>query len=194
MKTNFRRRGVNSSGFRFAVHVRWKGGFLGIFCSIVLLLVGCQKTIEPSGTPVTIRQVASGQALEIISNTEQTSAPQKVRLIGIDAPDLKQQPWGMEAKQQLEELVKSKSVRLEFDVEKQDQYGRSLAYLWVGNQLANEQLVATGYALAIPRSPNVKYQEQLQRAQESARLMGRGIWNPDNPLRQTPTEFRRQNR
>jgi micrococcal nuclease len=158
-----------------------------------MLLAGCQRAIAPSGTPVKVRQVASGQTIEIVSASGQTSTPQKVRLIGIDTPDLKQQPWGIEAKQRLEELVRSKSVRLEFDVEKQDRYGRSLAYVWVENQLANEQLVATGYALAMPRSPNVKYQEKLQRAQESARLMGRGIWNTDNPLRQTPTEFRRQN-
>ncbi|NEO50538.1 MAG: thermonuclease family protein, partial [Moorea sp. SIO4A3] len=30
-------------------------------------------------------------------------------------------------------------------------------------------------------------------AQEYARIMGYGIWNPDQPLRLTPAEFRRQN-
>lgn len=139
-------------------------------------------------------QITSGQTVEAVGTWLATQTPQKVRLIGIDAPDLKQQPWGIEAKQQLEELVSARSVRLEFDVERFDRYGRSLAYLWVGNQLVNEQLVASGAALAMPQSPNVKYQEKLQRAQESARLMGRGIWNPDRPLRQTPKEFRRENR
>lgn len=194
MKTSFQQQRGRFSGCQFPFHVQLRDRFLAISLCWVLLLVGCQKAIEPSGTPVSVRQVASGQALEIVNASEQTPTPQKVRLLGIDAPDLKQQPWGIAAKQGLEELVRSKSVQLEFDVERQDQYGRSLAYVWVGNQLANEQLVAAGYALAMPRSPNVKYQEKLQRAQESARLMGRGIWNPENPLRQTPTEFRRQNR
>ncbi|MGB3237598.1 MAG: thermonuclease family protein [Geitlerinemataceae cyanobacterium] len=167
--------------------------FLLLLVCFVGLLAGCQRAIEPSANPVSIQRVASGQTVEIVTVAAQTPTSQTVRLIGIDTPDLQQQPWGVEAKQQLEELLGTKSVRLEFDVERHDRYGRSLAYLWVGNQLANEQLVATGHALAMPRSPNVKYQEQLQRAQESARLMGKGIWNPDNPLRQTPTEFRHQN-
>jgi micrococcal nuclease len=209
MKTSFNRqqatgrrfnRAVSGSQFPvpgflgrwFLAILRWMG--CAIALCLIGLLAGCQTAIEPSGIWVSVRQVASGQALEIVNASGQTPTPQKVRLLGIDAPDLKQQPWGIDAKQRLEELVRSKSVRLEFDVERQDQYGRSLAYVWVGNQLANEQLVAAGYALAMPRSPNVKYQEKLQRAQESARLMGRGIWNPENPLRQTPTEFRRQNR
>lgn len=182
----------NSLGEWFLTRRRWSRCVITV--CLVVWLAGCRTVIEPSGTLVRVRQVASGQALEIVNASGQTPTPQKVRLLGIDAPDLKQQPWGIDAKQRLEELVRAKSVRLEFDVERQDQYGRSLAYVWVGNQLANEQLVAAGYALAMPRSPNVKYQEKLQRAQESARLMGRGIWNPENPLRQTPAEFRRQNR
>lgn len=165
-----------------------------ILICLLLVLVGCQRAIEPSGTQVSLRHVTSGQTVEVLRSAQPTQTPEKVRLIGIDAPDLKQQPWGSDAKQHLEELVSGDSIRLEFDVERFDAYGRELAYLWVGNQLVNEQLVASGYALAMPRSPNVKYQQKLQRAQESARLMGRGIWNPDRPMRQTPTEFRRQNR
>jgi micrococcal nuclease len=192
-RTHGNRQRVKSSGFPFSVGVQLRGWFLAISCCWVLLLTGCQRTIEPSGMVVRVQRVASGQTVEIVSASGQTPAPQQVRLIGIDTPDLKQQPWGVQAKQRLAELVGSQSVRLEFDVERHDRYGRSLAYLWAGNQLANEQLVASGVALAIPRSPNVKYQEKLQRAQESARLMGRGIWNPDTPMRQTPAEFRRQN-
>jgi micrococcal nuclease len=59
--------------------------------------------------------------------------------------------------------------------------------------LLNEQLVKEGYVLAAPRSPNKKYDSRIARAQEYARLMGYGIWNPDQPMRLTPAEFRRQN-
>lgn len=169
-------------------------GLLVIVFCLVGLLGGCDRNIAPSTDPVQIRRVVSGQTVEIVGMGRNSQNSQTVRLIGIDAPDLQQQPWGIEAKQALEKLVDSQSVRLEFDVEKQDRYGRSSAYLWVGNQLANEQLVASGYALAMPRSPNVKYQKTLQRAQESARIAGRGIWESDRPMRQTPGEFRRQNR
>ncbi|HIK30055.1 MAG TPA: thermonuclease family protein [Oscillatoriales cyanobacterium M59_W2019_021] len=172
----------------------FKVKLLAIMLCLVGLLGGCDRPIAPSGDSIEIRRVVSGQTVEIVNFGKNAQTAQTVRLIGIDAPDLQQQPWGMEAKQALEQLVGSQSVRWEFDIEKQDGYGRWLAYLWVGNQLVNEQLVASGYALAMPRSPNVKYQETLQRAQESARISGRGIWNSDRPMRQTPAEFRRQNR
>jgi micrococcal nuclease len=83
---------------------------------------------------------------------------------------------------------------LEFDVEAKDKSGRTLAYVWKNGDLLNEKLVQQGYALFVPRSPNYKYDKRLERAQEWARLMGQGIWNPEKPLRQTPAEFRRQNR
>ncbi|NEO65052.1 MAG: thermonuclease family protein, partial [Moorea sp. SIO4G2] len=50
-----------------------------------------------------------------------------------------------------------------------------------------------GCALASPLAPNNKYDHKIARAQEYARIMGYGIWNPDQPLRLTPAEFRRQN-
>jgi micrococcal nuclease len=59
--------------------------------------------------------------------------------------------------------------------------------------LVNEQLVVEGYVY-VPRSINNKYEQRLTNAQEFARLMGKGIWNPEKPMRLTPTEFRRQNR
>jgi micrococcal nuclease len=75
-------------------------------------------------------------------------------------------------------------------LQQQDQYQRVLAYVWQGKLLLNQALVAQGYALASSRLPNVHYEERLKRAQESARLGGLGLWNPQNPMRQTPEEFR----
>ena len=119
----------------------------------------------------------------------------QVRLIGIDAPDMQQRPWGIEAKQQLEALIEEgQPVRLEFDISEKDKFGRTLAYVWKDMVLLNEQLVKNGYALFVARSPNHKYDQRLERAQQWARLMGQGIWNPESPMRLTPAEFRRQNR
>jgi len=141
-----------------------------------------------------VEQVASGQTLEVIPTGSSTGAPERVRLIGIDAPDLAQQPWGVDAKQQLERLIGNKPVTLEPGLEPRDRYERTLAYVWQNGKLLNEQLVEAGYALAVPRSPNTKYDQRLKRAQEKARLMGVGIWSPDQPMRLTPAEFRAQNR
>jgi len=49
---------------------------------------------------------------------------EKVRLIGIDAPELDQVPWGVQAMDALRGLVDSKTVRLETDITIRDQYMR----------------------------------------------------------------------
>ena len=152
--------------------------------SLLLLLQSCQPAIPQKLEEVRITRVVSGQTLELKGR--------RVRLVGIDAPDLQQQPWGRAAKEQLQAMISSKPVLLEFDVQNQDQRGRRLAYVWQDGELLNEKLVAQGYALAIPRDPNHKYDQRLSRAQEAARLMGKGIWNLDQPMRLTPAEFRRR--
>ncbi|GAB4366256.1 MAG: hypothetical protein Kow00121_03530 [Elainellaceae cyanobacterium] len=124
----------------------------------------------------------------------QNPLAEKVRLIGIAAPDWKQQkPWSLEAQQQLEALIGTdRTVRLEFDVQPQVTYNETtlrLAYVWKGNDLLNERLVEEGYVLASSRSPNLKYEQRLTYAQEKARLLGVGIWNSEHPLRQDPEEL-----
>ncbi len=148
----------------------------------------------PQGTIAKVERAISGQTIEVISTADKIALLEQIRLIGIDAPDLKQQPWGEAAKQRLEQLIGGKQVLLESDIEEKDQFDRKLAYLWQDKILLNEQLVKEGYALASVRSPNTKYQQRLVNAQEWARLMGKGLWNPERALRQTPTEFRQQNR
>lgn len=170
--------------------------------AISLFLVSCQAPELIIGQRVNVERVVSGQTINIIGMADQTPILEPVRLIGIEAPDLKQEPWGTEAKQKLEELVKGHEVLLEFDVEQKDNYGRRLAYLWRDGVLLNERLVKEGYVLATTpqsrRNPsliaNVKYIRRLANAQEWARLMGRGIWNPEKPMRETPREFRKRQR
>ncbi|MBW4497760.1 MAG: thermonuclease family protein [Oscillatoria princeps RMCB-10] len=184
---------------------RWRGGGWGVgffirrmskagclLFILCLLLASCAAPAAPRGVTVSVERVVSGQMLQIAGNPLQ-----QVRLIGIEAPDFKQHPWGLEAKKRLEAMIDSQPVLLEFDVEEKFCYNsrcRQLAYVWREGKLLNEELVKQGYALAEPRSPNVKYTERLARAQEWARLMGEGIWNPDSPMRLPPADFRRQSR
>jgi micrococcal nuclease len=136
-------------------------------------------------------RVVSGQTLEIVNAAGHA---EKVRLIGISAPAWKQEPWYSAAKNGLEDLIApAKVIHLEFDVETQETWQdgstRKLAYVWKDQQLLNEIVVEKGLALAEGRSPNLRYQSRLAYAQEKARLTGVGIWNPKNPMRQTPQAF-----
>ena len=172
------------------------------FCLLsccLLLLAGCQSTGGSKGIAAQVQRVVSGHTLEVLNPTQQPALIERVRLIGIEAPDLKQQPWGAATKNRLEQLISKmvaeqlvlQPVFLEPDVQEKDRSGRWLAYVWYDGMLLNEQLVKEGYVLAAPRSPNKKYDSRLARAQEYARIMGYGIWNPDQPMRLTPAEFRR---
>lgn len=172
-----------------------------IFCCCFLLLGGCLSTPVPKGITVQVQQVVSGQTLDVLNTNQQPPLIERVRLIGIEAPDLKQHPWGAAAKNRLEKMLSKitgqqlvlQPVFLEPDLQEKDSFGRWLAYVWQDGVLLNEQLVKEGYVLAAPRSPNTKYDSRIARAQEYARIMGYGIWNPDQPMRLTPAEFRRQN-
>lgn len=145
----------------------------------------------PQGLQVQVTRVVTGQTLEVTGLGEPRS---RVRLVGIEAPDLQQQPWGQAAKEHLQAMIEGKPVLLEFDIQNRDTFGRHLAYVWQNGVLLNEQLVKAGYALVQPRSPNQKYDQRLEQAQEWARLMGQGIWRPEQPMRLTPTQFRNLNR
>jgi micrococcal nuclease len=121
----------------------------------------------------------------------------RVRLIGVDAPESVKpnhpvEPWGPEASSFTRQFVSGGRVRLEFDQERLDQYGRFLAYVWVGDRLLNEELVRAGLARV---EFNYHYRSAMKtrfrRAQDEARAAGLGIWS-DEPLppRQAPLPAR----
>lgn len=101
----------------------------------------------------------------------------RVRLIGIDTPELAQGESGRLARAALGRLAPpGTSVRLERDVASHDRYGRELAHVWNGARLVNEVLVLEGWAMLYTVPPNVKYAERLERAQKQARAAGAGLW------------------
>ncbi len=120
---------------------------------------------------------------------------ERVRLIGIDAPELKQEPWGRHAKRHLKKLLSENDwvVSVEFDLDRRDKYNRLLAYLWgKDGSLLNEQMISAGLATLYTVPPNVKYGDRLWRAQKIAQQHKRGIWGKSG-LRLTPEQWRHAN-
>lgn len=120
---------------------------------------------------------------------------ERVRLIGIDAPELNQEPWGRRATRHLKRLIREGggTVYLEFDVQDRDRHGRLLGYLWTKNGiLLNERMIEDGLAVLFTSPPNVKYAERLTRAQEKAKAGARGIWGKGG-LTASPSQWRREN-
>ncbi|MFD2968652.1 thermonuclease family protein [Sphingobacterium bambusae] len=111
-----------------------------------------------------------------------TKKGDKVRLIGVDAPETRNTSrkkigyYGEESKVFLTKLLTNKKVRLVEDVGKRDRYGRILAYVYLGKTFVNAELVKKGYAQVYTVPPNVKYAKLFVELEREARNHGRGLW------------------
>jgi micrococcal nuclease len=113
----------------------------------------------------------------------------RVRYIGINAPELAHdghlvEPFAEEAKRFNASLVDHKEIRLEFDKERTDQYGRTLAYIFVRNgALVNAELLSNGYAYLLYHPQNQKYNSLLLKSQRAAMSVKKGVWKDwrENP-------------
>ncbi len=132
------------------------------------------------GTPACSQDVPRSQcvvARVVDGDTFHCRNGLKVRLIGIDSPERDQGPTFSAAREALTELLPDTgTVWLERDVAPTDRYGRTLAYVWAGRMLVNEQMLERGWAVLYTVPPNVRYVDRFRAAETSAREARRGLW------------------
>lgn len=131
----------------------------------------------PVGGPLrTVVRVVDGDTVVLDGN-------EKVRLVGIDTPESvdprRPVEWfGKEAAARTRALLEGRRVRLEYDAEPRDHYGRTLAYLHREDGLfVNLALVEEGYAAAYRYPPNVRHADRFREAERRAREGGKGLWS-----------------
>ncbi len=127
-----------------------------------------------------VLKISDGDTLEV----GYRGVKERVRLIGIDAPEITMDervklkaetnnqdlktiiPKGKKAKNFVMSLVKPKdTLRIEFDVQQRDRYGRLLGYVYLQNgKMLNEEILKAGYANLLTISPNVKYVKRFKKA------------------------------
>jgi micrococcal nuclease len=112
----------------------------------------------------------------------------KVRLIGVDTPELKQS-GGVEVRDYVRKLIMDKTVRVVLDKRQNGPYGRILGYVFVDNVFINLRLIEEGYAVPLFYRPNVQYQQEFEEVAAEAQLQGKGLWGTGE-FNQTPKEFR----
>jgi micrococcal nuclease len=107
----------------------------------------------------------------------------KVRLIGVNAPESrnvfrkKVGYYGKEAKEYVFSMLTDKKVKLVCDVDSLDQYGRTLAYVYLEDgTFVNAHLVEAGFAMVMTVPPNVKFADEFVYLQREAREHSRGLW------------------
>lgn len=102
-----------------------------------------------------------------------------VALIGIDAPEIEgdKECYGREAASHTSLELEGGRVRLELDVDKEDEEGTLLAYVWHRGSLFNRALVSGGYATVATTRPNTRYTDLFNQALRSAKGDRRGMWD-----------------
>ncbi|EAJ1461816.1 thermonuclease family protein [Campylobacter upsaliensis] len=135
-----------------------------------------------------VSKVIDGDTIELLAKTSKTNpynhiAKLKIRLYGIDAPELKQ-AYGKEAKEYLSALVLKQEVGL--IIENKDKYDRFVGTLFLKGQDINKEMVKNGYAHAY-ESFSKKYLTE----QADAKMFKLGLWQDERVM--SPSEFRRKN-
>lgn len=172
---------------------------VGILMLFFGILIGSRLKVTPDALPV---QSSIGQVVKEKNNKDSAKADigevkvvrvidgdtieieggERVRYIGIDTPETVDprksvQCFGVEASNKNKELVENKMVRLEKDITDRDKYNRLLRYVYVDDTFINLELVKQGFAYSYSYPPDIKYQDQIVKAQQDARENKKGLWN-----------------
>jgi endonuclease YncB( thermonuclease family) len=154
---------------------RERGGFL-----ISLLLI-----VSISCHPRVISNPQDGPHFQIIriidGDTIEVDTVGLVRLIGVDTPELYHPTRPVQylaegASQYTKSISDGKNVRLEFDRESFDKYGRRLAYVYFEDgRMLNAEIIKNGYGFAYTKYP-FRYIEKFIGYEREAREKGFGLW------------------
>lgn len=142
---------------------------------LILLILGVmaywfqsRRSTPVPGDEISVIGVIDGDTVELEDG-------RTVRLIGIDTPERGDNYYDS-ASALTESLLLRKRVRLEFDSDKIDRYGRTLAFIWVGDELSNLEVVREGWAWCYFFDGNLRHSRDILLAQQQAMEKRIGLW------------------
>lgn len=150
---------------------------------LLIILSACvsRDHLTDEAKLVSVKQIVDGDTFWAEYESKERV---KVRLIGIDAPETRPSQYkeigyfGEEAKTHLRSLIADKEIFLQFDIDTFDQYGRTLAYVYLEDgRFVNAEMIAGGYAKVVTFPPNVKHVDFFIKLQRKARKEGVGVWD-----------------
>jgi micrococcal nuclease len=149
---------------------------------MLALLAGYEGAFPAYDAPVQVRvhSVSDGDTVVLEDG-------KRVRYLGIDAPEVAHEgkpgdPLGDGAARYNRSLVSGRWVRLEFEGEREDDYGRLLAYVFLEDgTLVNSELVRQGLAYLCSKQRPLRYRDRLLDAQRRAMAEQRGLWSRPPP-------------
>jgi micrococcal nuclease len=131
----------------------------------------------------TVDYALNGDTLELLFELSADVPATQLRLTGVQAPSLGQDPWGTAARECLSDL-RNEIITVTTNDWTVDPYGRVWVDAWHGQEWLNQRVLAQGCGyLSGDRLAEPQNFQSLMYAQEAARLLGLGIWDPQQPLR-----------
>jgi len=167
--------------------------------ALMLVAFSCRAAGDAAYGNATVIKVYDGDTVKVRMDFD--GAKEKVRFSAIDCPedwrnekferDIKKPgalppdvmlKLGGEARDYVKDMAgPGARVRLEFDTEKRDRYGRLLAYVWVkgegGEVMLNEELLKRGLARAVDYGQNHRHLEHFRELEAGAKKARLGIWS-----------------
>lgn len=152
---------------------------------LVILVLSSERLIQQeqgrgSSYPESgiVTAVYDGDTIKVRFKNEQE---RKVRLIGIDAPEIEDSREEARFQAQMAKrfaffYLYRKTIKLTYDWEVVDKYDRLLAYVWTDERgLFNKFILSEGFAAVFLKFP-FKYREEFIAAEKEARKLERGLW------------------
>lgn len=136
---------------------------------------------DPGPDRARVTKVVDGDTIHV----DYDGTSHKVRLLNIDTPETKHpgkavECLGPEATSYLEELLQPGDVvRLEFDQELHDRYGRELAGVFEDDLFVNAEIARRGLGIPVLFEPNDKFYAEVVAAYEEGKAAQAGMFSPD---------------
>ena len=152
--------------------------FLTALVALITLIVGFFSGNYYS-TQKQTQLTAHGIVTRIIdADTLELDNKQSIRLYAVGCPE-KSQKLSAETIAYLTKTALNQKVTLDYQPNyAKDSYGRTLAYVFIGNTHLNEQLIRQGFCevTIYQKRARLKYQDELLNAQEQAKTDKLGRW------------------
>lgn len=175
----------------FKISFRSKS-FLYLSTGTIIVLLSCslpsgaiKNTLPfpPSHQPITcqLKAVVDGDTIIAVCAKRQLH----IRLLGIDAPEMAQEPWGKMAKIALNKMLPKQFL---LTPSGSDYYHRQLGIVYVNNIDINLRMIEQGFAVAYQGSDTpIAYKQ----AEENAQIRKLGVWH-ETGEQQNPKLWRRK--
>lgn len=147
--------------------------------SVLAIAIGVNVFADDDNRGEVVRVVDGDTLIAEVAGEELT-----IRLLNIDTPETKHpdhpvQCLGPEATAFLtERLPAGTEIELEYDEEREDRYGRTLAGVVESDSLINAEIAAAGLGVPVLFEPNDRFLRQVTEASEDARENARGLFSP----------------